>query len=319
MRRDRPQAADSITIPDAVRGATVLVTGGAGFVGSHLARALVGACDVRVVDDLSAGQRSRVPNGATFVEGDLRDTGALVPAAEGVDYVFHQAGLASVPESVRRPVESHGRNVDATLDVLEAARRTDARVVFASSVAVYGEPETVPVAEDHPTDPTSPYGVDKLAADHYTRLYHDRYGLETVALRYFNVFGPRQDAGVISSFAERARAGEPLVVEGDGGQTRDFVHVDDVVRANLAAATTDGVGRAYNVGTGEATRIDDLAVLVRESAGADVEVRHVDGRPGDVEQSCADISRARRLLGFDPQVTLEDGLADLLATGAVRQ
>jgi UDP-glucose 4-epimerase len=319
MRRDRPQAADSITIPDTVRGATVLVTGGAGFVGSHLARALAGVCDVRVIDDLSAGTRSRVPDDVMFVEGDLRDTGALVPAAEGVDYVFHQAGLASVPESVRKPVESHGRNVDATLDVLEAARRNDARVVFASSVAVYGEPETTPIPEEHPTEPTSPYGVDKLAADHYTRLYHDRYGLETVALRYFNVFGPGQDAGVISSFAQRARAGEPLVVEGDGGQTRDFVHVDDVVRANLAAATTDGVGRAYNVGTGESIRIDDLAALIRELAGADVEIRHVDGRPDDVEQSCAEISRARQLLGFGPQVTLEGGLAELVASGMVRQ
>ncbi|QKY21977.1 NAD-dependent epimerase/dehydratase family protein (plasmid) [Halolamina sp. CBA1230] len=318
MRRDRPHD-DSITIPDRLHGATVLVTGGAGFVGSHLASALAEACEVRVVDDLSAGERERVPDGVTFVEGDVRETGALVPAADGVDYVFHQAGLSSVPESVRRPVESHGRNVDGTLAVLEVARENDARVVFASSAAVYGRPSTVPITEDEPADPTSPYGVDKLSADQYTRLYHERYGVETVALRYFNVYGPGQSAGVVGSFVDRARSDDPLTVEGDGDQTRDFVHVDDVVRANLAAATTDAVGRAYNVGTGESTRIDDLAATIRELADADVAVRHAEGRPADIQHSCADISRARGRLGFSPMVTLEDGLADMLAVSAARQ
>ena len=315
MRRSRSRARESITIPEPLRGATVLVTGGAGFVGSHIAQALADDCTVRVIDDLSAGSRERVPDGVTYIEGDLRDTGALVPAADGVDYVFHQAGLSSVPESVRRPLDSHGRNVEATLDVLEAARENDARLVFASSAAVYGDPETVPTAEDEPTEPTSPYGVDKLAADHYTRLYHDRYGVETVALRYFNVYGPGQNAGVIDAFLDAARAGDPITVEGDGEQTRDFVHVDDVVRANLAAATTDDVGRAYNVGTGERTRIDDLAALVRELTDADVEIRHTDARSGDIQHSCADISRARGLLGFSPQVTLENGLDRLSNVG----
>ncbi|WP_049981153.1 NAD-dependent epimerase/dehydratase family protein [Halolamina rubra] len=318
MHHDRVPP-EPIPIPEPIRGSTVLVTGGAGFVGSHIARALAGACTVRVVDDLSTGDRERVPPEVTFVEGDLRETGVVAPAADGVDYVFHQAGLVSVPESVRRPVESHERNVDATLAVLEAAREADARVVFASSAAVYGPPSSVPIAEDDPTDPTSPYGVDKLAADHYTRLYDDRYGVETVALRYFNVYGPGQRSGVINAFLDQVRAGEPLVVEGDGEQTRDFVHVHDVVRANLAAATTAATGRAYNVGTGESTRIDDLAATVRELAGGDAAIRHTEPRAGDLEQSCADIGRARETLGFEPTVPLEDGLADLLAVSAAEQ
>mgnify|MGYP000120859099 CR=1 FL=1 len=317
MRRDSGQG--DVTVPEPIRGSTVLVTGGAGFVGSHLAAALADACTVRVVDDLSAGDRASVPSGVTFVEGDLRETSVVVPAVDGVDYVFHQAGLVSVPESVERPIESHERNVDATLAVLEAAREQDARVVVASSAAVYGSPSSVPIDETEPAAPTSPYGVDKLAADQYTRLYHDRYGVETVALRYFNVYGPGQRSGVVNAFLERVRAGEPLTVEGDGEQTRDFVHVDDVVRANLAAATTDAVGRAYNVGTGQQTRIDDLAALIREIVGADVEIRHLDARPGDIERSCADISRARELLGFSPAVTLEAGLTELLEPGPVRQ
>lgn len=318
MFRDRDQS-DSITIPEPIRGSTVLVTGGAGFVGSHLAHALADACTVRVVDDLSGGDRTCVPREATFLEGDLRDTAVLAPAVEGVDYIFHQAGLVSVPESVERPIESHERNVDATLAVLEAAREQDARVVAASSAAVYGPPSSVPIGEADSTDPTSPYGVDKLAADHYTRLYHGRYGVETVALRYFNVYGPGQDSGVVSAFLDQLRAGEPIIVEGDGEQTRDFVHVADVVRANLAAATTDALGRAYNVGTGEATRIDELAATISQLAGGEVAIEHTVPRPDDLEDSCANIARAKTALGFEPTVALEDGLADLLAVNTPRQ
>lgn len=314
---DRPPAAGSVQVPEQLRGETVLVTGGAGFVGSHLASALADACDLRVIDDLSDGRRERVPEQATFVHGDVRETGALVPAADGVDTIFHQAGLVSVPESLERPVESHERNVDGTLAVLEAARRNDARVVFASSVAIYGAPETVPIAEDEPTDPTSPYGVDKLAADHYVRLYHDRYDLETVTLRYFNVYGPGQDAGVINAFRDKARAGQPLVVDGDGKQRRDFVHVEDVVRANLAAATTDAVGEAFNIGTGDSIRIEDLAAMVRELTGADVPIEHTEPRPGEIRNSRADPTRSRERLGFEAAVSLEAGLEDLLVANPV--
>jgi len=235
----------------------------------------------------------------------------------GVDVVFHEAGLVSVPESVDRPIASHEANVDATLNVLEAARREDARVVTASSVGIYGNPVDVPIHESEPKQPTSPYGVDKLAIDHYTRLYHDLYDLETVALRYFNVYGPRQSggeySGVISTFLEQAQSGQPLTVDGDGEQTRDFVHVSDVVRANLAAATTDHVGRAYNVGTGESVTINELAELVRDVTESASSVTHTDPRAGDVEHSEADATRARRQLGFEPRVTLDEGLRDLVA------
>jgi len=221
----------------------------------------------------------------------------------------------SVPESVERPVESHRRNATATLGLLEAARREDARVVTASSVAVYGDPVSIPIHEDLPKQPTSPYGVDKLTLDHYTRLYHDRYGLDTVALRYFNVYGPRQAggeySGVISTFLEQAQCGQPITVEGDGSQTRDFVHVSDVVRANLAAATTGGVGAAYNVGTGESVTIRELAEIVQDVTDSTSEIVHVDPRPADVERSEAEISSARRMLGYEPQVDLEEGLRAL--------
>lgn len=317
MERDQTSLR-SVQIPEQLRGQTVLVTGGAGFVGSHLATALADACDLRVLDDLSDGDRTRVPEEATFIQGDVRETGALVPAADGVDTIFHQAGLVSVPKSLERPIESHERNVDGTLAVLEAARRNDARVVFASSVAIYGNPTGVPIAEDEPTTPTSPYGVDKLAADHYVRLYHDRYGVDTVALRYFNVYGPGQDGGVISLFRDGVEAGEPLLVDGDGKQRRDFIHVTDVVRANLAAATTEAVGKGYNIGTGDSVRIKDLAAMVREHAGADVPIQHSEPRPGEIRNSRADPTLAREQLGFEAEISLEDGLDELLSAGAAR-
>jgi len=302
----------------ALHDQTVLVTGGAGFVGSHIADALVDDNEVRVLDDFSSGRRENVPDGASMVEGDVRDPETVAEAARGVDVVFHQAGLVSVPRSVEVPEESHETNVSATLSILEAARREDARVVVASSVAIYGDPVDVPIHEEDPKAPTSPYGVDKLAIDHYTRLYNDLYDLETVALRYFNIYGPRQSAGeysgVVSTFLEQARSGQPITVEGEGDQTRDFVHVSDVVRANLAAATTDNVGRAYNVGTGESISIRSLAELVRGVTDSRSDVTHVDPRPADVDRSEADVSRARRQLDYQPRVDLEDGLRELAGT-----
>jgi UDP-glucose 4-epimerase len=302
----------------ALHDQTVLVTGGAGFVGSHIADALVDDNEVRVLDDFSSGRRENVPDGASMVEGDVRDPETVAEAARGVDVVFHQAGLVSVPRSVEVPEESHETNVSATLSILEAARREDVRVVVASSVAIYGDPVDVPIHEEDPKAPTSPYGVDKLAIDHYTRLYNDLYDLETVALRYFNIYGPRQSAGeysgVVSTFLEQARSGQPITVEGEGDQTRDFVHVSDVVRANLAAATTDNVGRAYNVGTGESISIRSLAELVRDVTDSRSDVTHVDPRPADVDRSEADVSRARRQLDYQPRVDLEDGLRELAGT-----
>jgi UDP-glucose 4-epimerase len=292
---------------------TVLVTGGAGFVGSHIADALVGENDVRILDDLSSGRREHVPEGANLVVGDIRDSGILSAAMDGVDLVFHEAALVSVARSVEAPLETEATNVAATLRLLEAARREDARVVLASSAAVYGHPESVPVAEDHPTEPTSPYGVSKLAVDLYARRYATLHDLETVALRYFNIYGPRQRggdySGVITAFVEQALAGDPITVHGDGEQTRDFVHVRDVVRANLRAATTDHVGEAFNVGTGDRVTIAELAERIRDATGSSSPVVHADPREGDIRHSCADVERARRRLGFAATVPLSEGLS----------
>ncbi|ARS89967.1 NAD-dependent epimerase/dehydratase family protein [Natrarchaeobaculum aegyptiacum] len=299
-------------IDGTLTGKRVLVTGGAGFIGSHLTRSLVDENDVRVLDSLTTGDRSNVPPAATLIEGDVREEETLSRAMTDVDVVFHEAALVSVDQSIDDPTASHEINVRATLSLLEAARDYDARVVLASSAAIYGSPDSVPIAEDEPKDPASPYGIEKHAVDQYARRYHDLYGLETVALRYFNVYGPGQVAGdysgVISIFVEQALAGDPITVEGDGEQTRDFVAVDDVVRANHLAATTDSVGTAYNVGTGTAITIRELAEVIRDLTGTDSEIVHVDPRAGDVDHSRADISRANDHLGFEPTVTVRDGL-----------
>jgi len=280
-----------------LRDRTVLVTGGAGFIGRHLVAELLEHNEVRVLDNGTTGDPNALPGAVEYVEGDVRDA-------------------AAVAESVEDPRRTHDVNLDGTLTVLEAARRHDSRVVFASSAAVYGHPNSVPVAEDDPTDPTSPYGVQKLAGDQYVRLYADLYDLETVALRYFNVYGPGQRggdyAGVITAFLDRVRAGDPPVVHGDGTQTRDFVHVSDIVRANLLAATTDATGEAYNVGSGSSVTIRDLAERLVSLADADLAVEFGPERTGDIEESEADISKARSALGYDPQVEFSEGLSELV-------
>ncbi|MFC7138075.1 NAD-dependent epimerase/dehydratase family protein [Halobaculum litoreum] len=297
-------------------GRTVLVTGGAGFIGSHIADALCPDNGVRILDNRAGGEGTYCPAAATAVEGDIRDEDALADAMAGVDVVFHEAALVSVARSVEDPTASHSINTEGTLAVLEAARRADARVVFASSAAIYGAPESMPVAETAPKEPSSPYGLEKLSGDHYCRLYNDLYDLPTVALRYFNVYGPRQSggeyAGAISAFAEQARAGGPVTVHGDGEQTRDFVNVADVVQANLLAATTDATGEAFNVGTGTRTSINRVAELIRDEVAPDAEITHVDARGGDIRHSVADIDKIVDRLGYEPSVTLADGLREYL-------
>ncbi|MCU4718158.1 NAD-dependent epimerase/dehydratase family protein [Halapricum hydrolyticum] len=296
-------------------GRTILITGGAGFIGSHIADALTTDNDVTVLDDLSSGSRENVPDGATFIEGDVRDDDTLKNAAADADVIFHEAAIVSVQQSIDQPQRCQDVNLTGTLAVLEAARREDARVVFASSAAIYGEPTGVPIDEAEPTAPASPYGIDKCAADQYVRTYHDLYGLDTVALRYFNVYGPGQTggdySGVISIFREQALTGDPITVDGDGSQTRDFVHVEDVVRANLLAATTDAVGTAYNIGTGTETSIQTLAETVQSIADTDSPIVHGEPRPGDIDRSCADVTRAREQLGYEPKISLEEGLRTL--------
>lgn len=297
---------------DTISDCQVLVTGGGGFIGSHLASALAVDNRVRVLDDFSTGRRANLPEDVTVIEGDVRDEQTVDAAMDDVDVVFHEAAMVSVPESVEQPVDCHELNGTATVDVFDCARRHDARVVFASSAAVYGTPDVVPISEDAPTDPNSPYGFEKHLGEQYARFYTEQYGLPTVPLRYFNVYGPRgldgEYAGVIGTFVRQAQAGEPLTVEGDGEQTRDFVHVDDVVRANLLAATTDAVGRPFNVGTGRSSSINELAETVRDVVGSDIAINHVPGRTNDIEQSEADLGDARELLGYEPTMSLRDGL-----------
>lgn len=292
-----------------MQGQRVLVTGGSGFIGGALVDAFHTDATVRVLDTNPRGDE---PDDVHVIEGDIRDESVLDEAMEGVDTVYHQAAIVSVEASIDNPLRSHSVNVAGTLQVLEAARRHDARAVVASSAAVYGDPDNVPISETDPLEPTSPYGLEKLALDRYARLYHDLYGLETVTLRYFNVYGPGQSggdyAGVIDVFLERARAGDPIPVHGDGEQTRDFVHIDDVVEANRLAADTDDVGAAYNVGTGRAVSIERLAEQVRDAVDSTSPIVHTAPREGDIRHSCADISRARERLNFRPSIDLGPGL-----------
>jgi UDP-glucose 4-epimerase len=300
-----------------------LVTGGAGFIGSHIAQRLVdGGHEVVVLDNLSTGKRenlSAIARAIRFVEGDVRDRAVLDAEAVGCDVVFHEAAIVSVPYSVEHPEESHDVNIVGTLNVLQAARKANVRrVVFASSAAVYGEEPTLPKTEAMLPQPISPYGIEKLASEHYLATWARLFGVETVALRYFNVFGPRQDpsspySGVISIFADRIRTGRAITFFGDGSQSRDFVYVGNVVDANLLAATRDGVsGRVFNVGCGQRTTLLQLADLIGEAAGRPVERAFAAPRAGDIKDSLADIARARAELAYEPRVGVAEGLALLL-------
>lgn len=296
---------------------SVLVTGGGGFIGSHLADRLVDTCEVTIYDNFSTGQREYVPDDVTIIEADLRETNRLTEAVSNVDVVFHEAAQVSVQRSIESPVESNDVNIDPILTILEAARHTDTRVIFASSAAIYGHPQYLPIDEVHPKQPTSPYGLEKLTADQYCQIYNDIYDVETVALRYFNVYGPRQYgsdySGVIGIFRRQAQAGNQITIDGDGTQIRDFIHVEDIVQANLRAATTDAVvGEAFNIGTGESISIRELAEIIQELTGTDSDIIHTDPRDGDINQSCADITKARSELDFEPHYTIKDGLQQYL-------
>ncbi|PHQ40802.1 hypothetical protein Z052_18195 [Halorubrum sp. C191] len=299
-----------------LRDARVLITGAAGFVGSHLTRRLAKKNDVMALDNLSTGTENHVPNEATFKQGDIRNRELLDELTDYVDIVFHQAAVVSVQKSIENPRPCHEVNTDATLHLLELARQKNFRLVIASSAAIYGEPETIPISEEESKTPNSPYGIDKWTVDRYVQVYNELYGTETIALRYFNIYGPRQRGGdyggVISVFRDQALAGKPITVNGDGSQTRDFVHVDDIVDANLLAAKTVHTGEAYNIGRGEQTSIAELAETICDITDTDSEVTYTDPRPGDIEESVADISKAKEELGFEPTVSLREGLKTVL-------
>ena len=296
-----------------------LVTGGAGFIGSHLVDALLDAgLRVRVVDDFSSGREENLADARgrfELLRGDFTDPEVAARAVEGVELVFHQGAVPSVPRSVAEPVRTNRVNVDGTLAVLEAARRAGVRrLVYAASSSAYGDTEVLPKVETLPADPRSPYALQKHVGEVYCRLYHELYGLETVALRYFNVFGPRQDprstyAAVIPRFATACLRGEPPRIHGDGEQSRDFTYVADTVRANLLAADAPGaVGRVINVAGGRRIAMNRLLAEIQEIVGSELEPIHEPARPGDVRHSLADLSRARDLLGFEPAVPLAEGL-----------
>ena len=287
-----------------------VVTGGAGFIGSHVAEALLARGDeVHVLDDLSAGRRENVPDGATFHEGDIRDPDAAFDEARP-DVVFHLAAQASVSVSVERPELDAEVNVLGTVRVLEAARRHGAQLVFSSTGgAMYGECEE-PAPEDAPRQPLSPYGTSKLAGEEYLAAWNRLHGTTHVALRYGNVFGPRQDphgeAGVVAIFLGKVAEGATPTVFGDGTQERDYVYVGDVVRATLAAAGHEG--GVYNVGSGAATSVLELVEGMRRASEHDFEVEHGPERLGDLQRSVLDATRAGRDLGWRPETSLDEGL-----------
>jgi len=297
----------------------VLVTGGAGFIGSHLVRALLErGDDVRVLDNFSTGNRANLlglERDVEVIEGELRSYERVHNAVRGCDLVFHQGALPSVPRSVQDPLTTSAVNVEGTLNVLLAARDEGVRrVVFASSSSVYGNQDALPLSEAARPDPVSPYGVAKLAAERFCVSFSRVYPLETVALRYFNVFGPRQDprseyAAVVPRFISEVAAGRPVPIYGDGEQRRDFTYVANVVEANLLAAEAPaGNGAVFNVASGRSVSVNELAEAIGATLGRAVERRLLPPRPGEIRSSWADVTAARELLGYRPRVGLEEGL-----------
>ncbi len=296
-----------------------LVTGGGGFIGSNLVRALLArGDDVRVLDNFATGSRANIAGlerDVELVEGDLRSYERVHAAVRGVEVVFHQGALPSVPRSVQDPLTTTAVNVEGTLNVLLAARDEGARrIVNASSSSVYGNSGDLPRTESQAPDPISPYAVAKLAAERFCTSFSRVYGMEIVSLRYFNVFGPRQDptsqyAAVVPRFIRNIAAGEPVTIYDDGEQSRDFTFVDNVVGGNLLAAEANGVsGEMLNVATGASVTVNALADAIGELLGKTVEKTYEPAREGDVRASWADIGEARRLLGYEPRVDFADGL-----------
>jgi len=303
--------------------ASYLVTGGAGFIGSHLAEELARRGErVRVADSFITGKRENLKHipGVELIEGDLADLAVAERAVAGVDYVLHQAAIPSVPRSVQDPITSNRANIDASLNVLVAARDAGVRrLVYAGSSSAYGDTPTLPKVETMGTAPRSPYALQKLVAEQYCQMFTRLYGLETVTIRYFNVFGPRQDpsspySGVISLFIRALVEGRQPTIYGDGEQTRDFTYVANVVDGVLRACTApDASGEVINVATGGRISLNQLFDVLKGLIGADASPLYAEPRAGDVRDSQADIGKARRLLGYQPLVALDQGLAQTVA------
>ncbi|MEI6662681.1 MAG: SDR family oxidoreductase [Actinomycetes bacterium] len=297
-----------------------LITGGGGFIGSNLARGLLAAGhEVRVLDNFSTGRRENlveIKGDIELMEGDIQSAGQVTDAVQGIDVVFHQAALPSVPRSISDPVTSSTVNVNGTLNVLVAARDAGVtRTVFASSSSVYGANPALPKEEQMATLPMSPYAVSKLAAEGYCRAFTNVYGMETVALRYFNVFGPLQDptsqyAAVLPNFITAALEDRQPTIFGDGEQSRDFTFIENVVSANILAATApDASGRTFNVACGKAVKLNEVIELIAELTGKTIEANYEDARTGDIRNSLADITAASEVLGYQPLVDFREGLS----------
>ncbi len=297
----------------------MLVTGGAGFIGSHIVERLVGlGHEVRVLDNFSTGKRENLSSfegGIDVIEGDIRDVPSVERAVKGVEVVFHEAALASVPRSVADPASSNEVNVTGTLNLLVASRDSGVRrFVFASSSSVYGNSPELPKRESMAPSPESPYAASKLAAENYCRIFFSLYGLECVSLRYFNVFGPRQDPGseyaaVVPLFVTALLEGRAPTIYGDGEQSRDFTYVANVVDANMLALSADGAaGEVFNIACGHTATVNELLARMQELTGTSLASHHTDQRAGDVKHSFADISKAEGTLGLDPKVLFDEGL-----------
>ncbi len=300
-----------------MRNKKVLITGGAGFIGSNLAEELAEDNEVVILDHLSTGRMENIRgllenNKARFIKGSITDLDLLRQSFRDVDYVFHQAAIPGVPASVKDPVTSNTVNINGTLNVLIAARDNGVKkVVYASSCAVYGDTQVIPTAETAQLNPKSPYAVTKLAGEYYCSVFNEVYNMPAVSLRYFNVYGPRQDpsseyAAVIPKFITKALAEEPLLIYGDGLQTRDFVFVRDVVKANIMAAESSETG-VFNIGSGDAVTINELADVIMKLCGKELEIVHADPKEGDIKYSQASTEKAKRIK-FRPEDSLGEGL-----------
>jgi UDP-glucose 4-epimerase len=299
-----------------------VVTGGAGFIGSHIARELAGSHGVVIIDDFSSGKAENLrdlPDSVEIVNGSIRDLSLLGAACEGADGIFHHAAIASVAQSVFNPLATHETNITGTLNVLLAARDNNVpKLVFASTSAVYGDEPTFPKREEMVPVPLSPYAISKLAGEYYGKIFTELYGLKTVSLRYFNVFGPRQNpnsdyAAVIPKFISRLLDDKPPIIFGDGKQTRDFIYVMDIVRANILAMNSPATG-IFNIGSGRRIDLNELAFTLAEIMNVNLSPAYDKPRAGDIRDSVADISRARDQLGFEPKFSLREGLSETIGS-----
>ena len=305
-----------------MKGKKVVVTGGSGFIGSNLTQELSKENQVTVVDNLSTGYLENIQNlinsgDIIFVKGSITDMDLLQKLFEDVDYIFHQAAIPSVPRSVKDPISSNYTNVNGTLNVLVAARDNNVKkLVYASSSSAYGDTPVLPKSEDMKPCPLSPYAISKLTAEYYCQVFSDVYNLTTASLRYFNVFGPRQDpsseyAAVIPKFIGSILNDKSPIVYGDGEQTRDFTFVDDVVNANILAAESMSTG-VFNIAGGKRISINDLAGLIMELLDKDLDITHIEPQPGDIKHSLADISKAREQIKYIPKFNVKDGLKETI-------